>query len=187
MDRRDAFNRRDVLTAGGSLALTATLAGCFTVEQNESESRSDGTESAAGGDEATSADGDGSDAELDLREANVVSVNVDDSDGATEFIVELHHDDAGEAGYADWWQVEQLDGTQLGRRDLRHAHENEQPFERRETIDIPDGVNCVVVRGHDQTHGYGGQLIVVNLQSGSQNVIRGDSERQPVSEGDCPQ
>ena len=176
------MNRRDVLTVGAGLALSTTLAGCFSVEQSESESASDDNESTASDNESAPAD----DTELDLREANVVSVAVDDSDGASTFTVGLHHDDAGEGGYADWWQVETIDGTQLGRRDLTHPHD-QQPFERPGTIEIPDDVTCVVVRGHDQTHGYGGRAVVVNLDSGGQNSIRQGSERQAVNESDCPQ
>ena len=158
------MHRRDALRIGGSLALATTLAGCFTVEQNESTHTSDDT--------------------LDLSEANVVSVDIDDGDGGTEFTVGLHHDDAGEDGYANWWQVDRLDGTQLGRRDLTHPHD-QQPFERNEAINIPDDVTCVVVRGHDQTHGYGGRAVVVNLESGSQTTIQQGADRQSVSKTDC--
>ena len=166
------MNRRDVLTAAGGLTLSTTLAGCV------GESPSSDTDAEADSDDMSS--------ELDLREANVVSIGIDDSDGASTFTVGLHHDDAGEVGYADWWQVETPDGTQLGRRDLLHAHENNQPFERSETIEIPDDVTCVVVRGHDQTHGYGGRAVVVKLDTGGQNAIFQGSERQTVSESDCP-
>jgi hypothetical protein len=165
------MNRRDVLTAAGGLTLSTTLAGCV------GESPSSDTD--------TGADSDDMSSELDLSEANVTSVVVDNSGEATDFLVELHHDDAGEDGYADWWQVETLDGTQLGRRDLTHPHD-EQPFERSETIELPDDVTCVVVRGHDQTHGYGGRAVVVNLASGGQNAISQGSERQTLSESDCP-
>ena len=167
------MNRRDVLTVAGGLTLSTTLAGCM----GESPSSDTDTEAEADSDDMSS--------ELDLREANVTSVVVDNSGEATDFIVELHHDDAGEDGYADWWQVETLDGTQLGRRDLTHPHD-QQPFERPGTIEIPDDVTCVVVRGHDQTHSYGGRAVVVNLDSGGQNAISQGSERQTVSESDCP-
>ena len=169
------MNRRDVLTVGAGLALSTTLAGCFSVEQNESESASDDTEPTTTDD----------DSELDLREANVVSVAVDDSDGASTFTVGLYHDDAGEEGYADWWQVETIDGTQLGRRDLTHPHD-QQPFERPGTIEIPDDVTCVVVRGHDQTHGYGGQAMLVGIPDGETATARQGSDRQAFDESDCP-
>jgi hypothetical protein len=168
------MDRRDVLTISGSLALPTTLAGCAG--------------DSPGSDTDTNAAADDSDmsSDLDLREANVVGVEFDDGDGSYDFTVSLRHDDAGEAGYADWWQVERLDGTQLGRRDLLHAHENEQPFDRSETIEVPADVTCVVVRGHDETHGYGGRAVVVNLDAGAQNAIRQGSDRQSVTETECP-
>ena len=75
----------------------------------------------------------------------------------------------GDDGYANWWQVERLDGSRLGRRDLLHAH-SQQPFTRSETIDVPDDVTCVVVRGHDQTHEYGGVAMLVKRDG---NLVTG--------------
>jgi len=68
---------------------------------------------------------------------------------------------------------------------LRHAH-SRQPFTRSETVTVPDGVDCVVVRGHDQTHGYGGQVALVNLGSGETRTLDQGSERESLGEGDCP-
>jgi hypothetical protein len=67
---------------------------------------------------------------------------------------------------------------------LLHAH-SQQPFTRSETIDVP-GDTCVVVRGHDQTHGYGGQVMVVDVESGATNTVRQGRERQPIDESHCP-
>lgn len=92
--------------------------------------------------------------DLDLREANVVDISFEGQNGMYTFDVTLHHDDDGEEGYANWWQVERLDGARLGRRELLHAH-SQQPFTRPETIEVPEETTCVVVRGHDQTHEYG--------------------------------
>ncbi|MFB6232932.1 MAG: twin-arginine translocation signal domain-containing protein [Haloarculaceae archaeon] len=167
------MDRRDVLTISGSLALATMLAGCA------GDSPGSDTDSDAAAD-----DGDMS-SDLDLREANVVGVEFEERDGAYRFDVTLHHDDDGEEGYANWWQVETLDGTQLGRRVLTHPH-SRQPFTRSDTIEIPADVTCVVVRGHDQTHGYGGRAVVVNLDSGAQNAIRQGSDRQSVTETECP-
>jgi len=122
---------------------------------------------------------------LDRREANVVGVEFEPVDGGIKFGVSLNHDDNGEDGYADWWQVERLDGTQLGRRELLHAHAN-QPFTRWETIEIPAVVTCVVVRGHDQTHGYGGVAMLVSLDSGELRSIDQGSEPQSFETSDCP-
>jgi hypothetical protein len=109
--------------------------------------------------------------ELDLREANVVDVEFERAADAYRFSVTLYHDDDGEEGFADWWQVETLDGDRLGRRTLLHAHST-APFTRSTTVTIPDGVTHVVVRGHDQTHGYGGQAVIVSLGDGDTEAIR---------------
>jgi hypothetical protein len=123
--------------------------------------------------------------ELDLREANVVGVTVERDGDAYDFAVTLYHDDDGEEGYADWWQVERLDGERLGRRDLLHAHSTD-PFTRSETVKIPDDVGCVVVRGHDQTHGYGGRVAVVDLDSDATRSVEQGPEPQSVDADACP-
>ncbi|MFD1685167.1 hypothetical protein [Halobellus litoreus] len=122
---------------------------------------------------------------LDLREANVVDVAFEADGGRYTFDVSLHHDDDGEDGYANWWQVERLDGTRLGRRELLHAH-SRQPFTRSETVEIPSEVTCVAVRGHDRTHGYGGRMMLVNVESGATQAVEQGADRRPVDERDCP-
>jgi len=165
----DTATRRSLL--GGGAVLLASLAGCSS-SAVEQRTESSGTGTPAG--------------DLDLREANVTAVAVEaEGDGAYRFDVTLFHDDAGEDGYANWWQVETVEGDRLGRRDLLHAHGTE-PFTRSETVSVPDGVPCVVVRGHDQTHGYGGQAMVVGLPGGATNAVTQGSDRRAVEEGDCP-
>ena len=116
--------------------------------------------------------------ELDLREANVVDVAFEANDGTYRFDVTLIHDDDGEDGYANWWQVEDVDGNRLGRRELRHPHGTRE-FTRSATMSVPDGVTCVVVRGHDQTHGYGGSVVLVNLDTAETVVVY--QGRDPVA------
>jgi len=202
--------RRRLLLAAGGLA--ASLAGCLGGDEGDGEGTDDGDDAptvtadppvegptvtaasdgessvtdgtAAGSGEptgtATAASGD-----LDLREANVTAVAVESvGDGRYEFSVTLLHDDDGEEGYANWWQVETLDGEQLGRRELLHAH-GTQEFTRSETVAVPDG-GCVVVRGHDQTHGYGGQAIVVDVETGATRVFPQGPERGTATAEQCP-
>jgi hypothetical protein len=119
-------------------------------------------------------------ADLDLREANVTGVSVGRSGESFRFDVTLYHDDDGEDGYADWWQVETLAGERLGRRTLLHAH-GTAPFTRTERIPVPDSVASVVVRGHDRTHGYGGQAMVVALDSGGTQAVRQGPEPRDLS------
>jgi len=179
----------------GCISGAAMLAGCRQPGQTGRSSRPAG-ESATTAEprgqqtltDRSTAEGTGSTGtpELDLREANVVAVEIESTgDGQYQFDVTLYHDDDGEDGYADWWQVETLDGEQLGRRELLHAHST-APFTRSETIEIPDGTTCVVVRGHDQSHGYGGQAMVVAVESGVTRPVQQGSERARLADVTCP-
>jgi len=177
------FPRRRLLTRLSSAAAVVALAGCSDGGDDGNgadDGQSMGDSETDGGD----ADDEGSSA-LDLREANVVDVSVEAQGGTYTFDVTLHHDDDGEEGYANWWQVERLDGTRLGRRDLLHAH-SQQPFTRSETMDIPAEVSCVVVRGHDRTHGYGGLAAVTNLDSGAIRTVDQGEAKRSFDAGDCP-
>jgi hypothetical protein len=165
---------RRTYLAGIGLLVGAVLAGCTDTSGPSSSggtTQPDATpsESAAGG-----AD------DLDLREANVVGVTVDSTETEWRFDVTLIHDDDGEEGFANWWQVETRDGESLGRRELLHAHGTRE-FTRSKTISIPDTVSDVVVRGHDQTHGYGGQAMIVTLETGQTDAVQQGSDPDSFS------
>lgn len=107
-----------------------------------------------------------------VANADVVFVRaVEAEDGTWTFDVTVQHPDTGWEDYADGWDVVLPDGTvilpdpdSLFTRLLTHPHETEQPFTRSQSgIAIPDGVNEVVVRAHDLVDGYGGQVVVVQL------------------------
>ena len=190
--------RRTLYAIGTTLS---TIAGCtgFEGESGEETGHSDGgvseptatataaeTDAAVATDQESTAGQTETASELDLREANVVGVELtDESGGDYRFDVTLYHDDDGEDGYANWWQVETLAGDRLDRRELRHAHST-APFTRSETITVPDDVGCVVVRGHDQTHEYGGQAMTVAVPSGVTRAIQQGAGRRSIAESDCP-
>jgi hypothetical protein len=202
--KRIARRRRPILTSGGT-GLAVALAGCLdgdgsddsgdggsaagngsgsaTAAPAASEGGSTGSEAAdtatagSGSDSTASTSGSPGDLNLDLREANVVGVEVERSGSEYTFDVTLHHDDESESGYANWWQVETTGGERLGRRELLHAHGSER-FTRSDTIDVPEDVSRVVVRGHDEVHGYGGRVIVVTLASGETRAVSQGSEPQ---------
>ena len=173
----DLRTRRAVLATLGATA----LAGCAGGD-DPSSGNTDDSAGRTGRRDTTAAD---DTADLDLREANVVGVEVAGDGDRLRFDVTLHHDDEGEDGYADWWQVERPDETRLGRRELLHAHA-QQPFTRSDSYDLPADVSCVVVRGHDETHGYGGRAMLVDLESGTTTPVDQGAERQPVQPADCP-
>jgi hypothetical protein len=184
--------RRAVLSAvvGGLVALAGCSSEEFRTPRDSQTTRSpdasETDEPTTTGSDETPATGGGTDGDtpasdtLDLREANVVGVAVEArGDGQYRFDVTLIHDDAGEDGYANWWQVETTGGERLGRRELRHAHGTRE-FTRSETVSVPEGVTRVVVRGHDQTHGYGGQAMVVDLTTGETRAVRQGEERDEI-------
>ena len=164
------------------VALAGGVAGCTDAsDSTDGSPTSDGTQSAGttSGTTSGTTTGYGSGEELDLREANVVGVAVEREGDGYRFDVTLHHDDDGEDGYANWWQVATPDGERLGRRELSHAHGTRE-FTRSATVGVPEDVSVVVVRGHDQTHGYGGKAAVVALPDGAVEFVRQGSERQPL-------
>lgn len=165
---------------------TSTEATTTAVGGESDEATSKATESGADTtDRLTASPSTTANEKLDLREANVVGVEFTRQNGSVRFDVTLIHDDSGEDGYANWWQVETVDGEQLGRRELLHAH-GTQEFTRSETVEISDETTCVVVRGHDQTHGYGGQAMLVNLETGATRAVRQGSEKQSFTGSTCP-
>jgi hypothetical protein len=124
-------------------------------------------------------------AELDLREANVTGVTAEREAESVSFDVTLVHDDDGEEGYANWWQVERLDGTRVGRRELVHPHGTRE-FTRSDRFEVSREVTCVVVRGHDETHGYGGQAALVNLESGAVRLVAQGTDPRRFDPSACP-
>ena len=181
-----SVSRRRLLTASGGGALAA-LAGCADDAGPDPADGGGSDETDGNGADGDGADGESgaTDAELDLREANVVDVAFEPVDDGYAFDVTLRHDDDGEEGYANWWQVERFDGTWRGRRDLLHAH-SEQPFTRSETVAVPDDATCVVVRGHDETHGYGGVAALVDLGAEAVRGIDQGSDPRSFDATDCP-
>nr|WP_246286563.1 hypothetical protein [Natronomonas gomsonensis] len=167
--------------------LAGALAGCTGDNGDERDNGDNGDERNDSGvtDEATDTNTATDESGLDLREANVIGVEAERVDGGYRFSVTLYHDDDGEEGYANWWQLETLDGDRLGRRDLAHSHGTRE-FTRFSTVEIPENVDCVVVRGHDQTHGYGGRAVLFALDSGATRGVQQGSEPTTFDESDCP-
>ncbi|MGB0388311.1 MAG: hypothetical protein ACPGWR_26125 [Ardenticatenaceae bacterium] len=85
-------------------------------------------------------------------------------DGTFDVAVTLSSPYDSPERYADAWRILAPDGTQLGERILTHHHANEQPFTRSlSALTIPQGITKVTVEGRDQTYGYGGQTLTVNM------------------------
>jgi len=157
-----------------------------TAGDGDETTAGDGETTAGEDAETTAGGGTMTKAELDLREANVTGVEVEDQGGGEyEFSVTLYHDDEGEEGYANWWAVETLDGEELGRRELLHEHGTFE-FTRSKTLSIPEAVDCVVVRGHDQMHDYGGQAAIASVPSGETRFVDQGSKPKSFEDTYCP-
>ena len=80
-------------------------------------------------------------------EAHIENVVTNKSaNGKVSFTVTLRHADKSWDHYANFWQVETLQGVVLAKRVLHHPHINEQPFTRSlSSIVIPEGVRQVIV------------------------------------------
>ena len=98
-------------------------------------------------------------------EADVEKVRIaNERAGIYRFDVTVRHADAGWKHYADKWDVVAPGGKILGTRVLLHPHELEQPFTRSLSgVRIPRGVTRVTVRAHDKVHGYGGEVVMVEV------------------------
>jgi len=111
--------RRQLLSAGVGL-LAVAAAGCTDdAEPTDDTDATDGAGTETPGGDASTADPTATStdtADLDLREANVTGVGVEEREDGYPFSVTLFHDDEGEDGYANWWVAESLDGTELGQR-----------------------------------------------------------------------
>ena len=73
----------------------------------------------------------------------------------------------GPERYADAWRVVTPDGDVLGVRELLHDHAGEQPFTRSlDGVEVPEGVDTVVVEGRDLVNGWGGGTLEVAVPTG---------------------
>jgi len=98
-------------------------------------------------------------------EADVVEVKVRRSaPGVYDFDITVRSVDKGWAYYADAFEVLAPDGKLLGRRELLHPHETEQPFTRDlYGVRVPAGIAMVVVRARHKPKGYDGKSVKVKL------------------------
>jgi hypothetical protein len=97
-------------------------------------------------------------AQLSAGEADILDVAMDCNDeNVCTLSVTVAHEDEGWDHYADRWEVLNPSGGEIAARELAHPHVDEQPFIRSlGGVQIPGGVDTIVVRAHDSVHGYGG-------------------------------
>jgi hypothetical protein len=98
-------------------------------------------------------------------EADVVDAKVRRSASRTfDFDVTVTSVDKGAGYYADAIEVLAPDGKLLGRRELLHSHEDEQPFTRDVYgVRIPAGIETVLIRAHHSAKGHDGRTLTLKL------------------------
>ncbi len=81
------------------------------------------------------------------------------------FEVTVMHGDTGWDHYADAWRVVDMQGNELGLRNLAHPHVNEQPFTRTLSgVSIPEDVTEVGIQTRDTTTGWSTQITKVKIR-----------------------
>jgi len=100
-------------------------------------------------------------------EVEIVKTRLEYRAGSWHVSTTLRHGDTGWSHYADAWRVVTEKGEDLGTRTLHHPHEQEQPFTRSHTVQIPKGTNIVYVEAHDKVHGWNKKRVKVDLNKAS--------------------
>lgn len=100
-----------------------------------------------------------------MGHADVINARIDRlSEGQYRFNVTVKSQDSGWDSFADAFEVLAPDGTVLGKRELLHPHETEQPFTRSlNSVQIPASIKTVTIRAHHKEFGYSGETLDVNL------------------------
>ncbi|MGB7242585.1 MAG: hypothetical protein WBC93_10910 [Sulfitobacter sp.] len=94
----------------------------------------------------------------------IQNVRATQSGGTWRFDVTILHGDTGWDHYADAWRVLDMDGNQLGIRELAHPHTNEQPFTRSQSgISIPEGTTQVQIQARDLPGGWNPTTVTFSL------------------------
>ncbi|MBX2823968.1 MAG: hypothetical protein KTR33_04500 [Gammaproteobacteria bacterium] len=102
--------------------------------------------------------------QLFANEVAVVDVTISANGGGSYRVnVTLLHEDAGWDHYANRWDVLDETGKVLGSRVLAHPHDNEQPFTRSLTLNIPDTVKTITIRANDSVHETGGAEMSIEV------------------------
>lgn len=92
--------------------------------------------------------------------ADILGVEIERTeDGYLNVSATVQHDDEGWEHYADRWEILDSQGTLLDTRVLRHPHST-TPFTRSLLrARIPENLEVIEVRAHDNVHGYGGKVV----------------------------
>lgn len=170
---RPRRSRRRFLTASGGVAATV-LAGCSNVLPGGDDDAPEITPN-------TDDENDDEDATPTRvtppgipSETHVTSLQYKTKGSTRTFYVTLSPADSG----ADWWQIETLGGEKITRRSFDEARTGDR-FTTTKDLEVDDGTDAIVVRGHSVNGGYGGQVMLANLETGY--IVAEQQEDEPAS------
>ena len=103
---------------------------------------------------------------LFANEVKIIKVKANcDTNRICTFNVTLKHEDSGWKHFANKWEIYTPNDKVIATRTLFHPHEHEQPFTRSLSgVKIPKGINKVIIKAHDNVHGYAKKVFVYNLE-----------------------
>lgn len=116
------------------------------------------------------------------KEANIQGVDyLRNGDDITFWVTIYDENDETGDSYAAWWQVETRDGELLGRHELNNT--GETTIQSEATFPIPQDIRYITVRGYDNTRGYGGQIVELDIIGEDQSSAEGEEEETSSGSG----
>lgn len=170
--------RRRLLAASGGAAATL-LAGCSRYLPGDGgESAVKGANYGDGGANGTDPTGTPTErssttaSPTPTPETNVTGILLKEAEKGQKFSVTVR---PPESSTTDWWQLETLDGERLYRETFPEPRAG--AVTTAETLDLD--ATKLVIRGHDTEYGYGGQVILVDLDGRHfEAVLQGNEPRE---------
>lgn len=107
-------------------------------------------------------------------QADVIDVIVRHSfDNVYNFDVTTQHSDEGWHHHANGWQVVSVSESAkwITVHPLRYPHLREQSFTRNIPVQFPDDIEQVIIRAHDNVHGYCDREITVKIPPATDSHI----------------
>jgi hypothetical protein len=119
--------------------------------------------------------------------SNVEAVIVTGEEWAYTFAATLRSPDVDCKQYSNWWEVLTPAGTVVYRRILDHSHADEQPFTRDGGPVTVKSTDALIVRGHFDPTGYGGQAMEGSVAKGFVKAPEIGKDFAADVEDDAPQ
>lgn len=118
----------------------------------------------------------------DPYEANIQGVDyLRQGDDVIFWVTIYDENDGSGESYAAWWQVETRNGTLLGRKTLSET--TETTIQSEATFPVPEGIRYITVRGYDNTRGYGGQIVELDIIGENQGSAEGEDDDSSTGSG----